>query len=184
MRLRALSPAELTAAGSTTGAAITSWLAAHGAPGPVALFAARPFEIATDALDDALRASGRLRLLPAIHGDTLTFHAVPAEVPARALPRDRFGIPTPPPGSPAVPLAAAVLVVVPACAVDVHGRRLGWGKGYYDRALCSRRRDGVARGTVAMVLDTQVIDEVPVGPGDVPVERLCTPSRGLRDAVP
>ena len=181
--LRGLSPEELASAGAATAAPIAAWLASAG-PGPVALYAARPFEIDTDPLDDAVRAVGRLRLLPSIQGDTLAFHAVPPELAARALRRDRFGIPTPPASFPLVPLAAAAVVVVPACALDVHGGRLGWGKGYYDRALAPRLQGGRARDTIAMVLDCQIVDAVPRGPGDVPVERLCTPARGLCDSVP
>lgn len=182
-RLRALPASARVEGGVVAAALITRWLVAHDTPGPVALFASRAIEIDNGPLDDALRAAGRVRLLPRIHADTLTFHAVPLDLPARALPKDRFGIPTPTASCPAVPLAAAALVVVPACALDVHGRRLGWGRGYYDRALSSRRQDGVAQGTLALVLDAQLIDEVPVGPADVRVAHLCVPSRGLLDAV-
>lgn len=182
--LRRLSAVEHAQAGAAAGAALARWITHHAGPGPVALFAARPSEIDTHVLDEALRAAGRVRLLPAMRGDSLSFHAVPAEVAARDLPRDRFDIPTPPPGAPAVPLAAAALVIVPACAVDRGGHRLGWGRGFYDRALSSRRQGGCARGTVALIHDLQLVDEVPTALGDVAVERLCTPSRGLFDAVP
>lgn len=181
-RLRALSAAELASAGRAAAEPLAAWVSAHAPPGPVALFAARPFEIDTRPLDDALRALGRVRLLPAIQDDRLQFRALPHDVAAHDLPGDRFGIPTPSPRLPAVPLLAAAVVVVPACAIDLHGRRLGWGKGYYDRALSPRCGEGAerrARGTVAFVLDCQLVDEVPIGTGDVLFERLCTPTRGL-----
>ncbi|OGQ12690.1 MAG: 5-formyltetrahydrofolate cyclo-ligase [Deltaproteobacteria bacterium RBG_16_71_12] len=182
-RLRALSAAELKSAGRAAAEALAAWLSANAPAGPVALFAARPFEIDTRPLDDALRAVGRVRLLPAIQDDRLQFRALPHDVAAHELPGDRFGIPTPPPSLPAVPLLAAAVVVVPACAVDAQGRRLGWGKGYYDRALSPRRplgdEQGRARDTVAFVLDCQLVDEVPHDPRDVLIERLCTPGRGV-----
>ncbi len=179
-RLHALSPEELRRAGELAAVPLVAWLNDHAPPGPVALFAARPSEIDTRALDAGVRASGRVRLLPAIEGERLVFRALPPDVDAHALPLDPFGIPTPPPSAHQVPLVAAVLVVVPACAVDLLGRRLGWGKGYYDRALAPRCAEARARGTVALVHDVQVVDEVPVGPGDALVERLCTATCGLR----
>lgn len=183
-RLQALPDRARVEGGAVAAALITRWLAAQETAGPVALFASRALEIDTGPLDDALRAAGRVRLLPRIQADTLTFHALPLDLPARELPKDRFGIPTPTPSCPAVPLAAAAFVIVPACAVDARGRRLGWGRGYYDRALSSRRQEGVAQGTVALILDAQLVDEVPVGPTDVRVASLCAPARGLLDAEP
>ena len=178
-RLKELPRSELEHAGQVVAAPLAAWLHHQVPPGPVALFAARPTELDTRALDAALRASGRVRLLPVIESDHLVFRAVPPDVAASDLPLDPLGIPTPPSSAPAVPLVAAALVVVPACAVDLHGRRLGWGKGFYDRALAARCVGGRALGTVALVHDSQVVDEVPVGPDDVLVERLCTPRRGL-----
>ncbi len=178
-RLRALPRHELERGGAAAAAFVVRWLIEHATPGPVALFAARPFELATHALDVGVRAAGRARLLPAIEGDHLVFRAVPNDVDARDLPVDHLGIPTPPPSAPAVPLVAAALVVVPACAVDLRGGRLGFGRGFYDRALLPRCAHGRARGTIALVHDTQLVDAVPRGPTDVLVERICTPARGL-----
>ncbi|MBI1946657.1 MAG: 5-formyltetrahydrofolate cyclo-ligase [Deltaproteobacteria bacterium] len=179
VRLRALPVDESARAGRMAAEQLAAFLASQVPPGPVALFASRPFEIDTRPLDDAVRAAGRVRLLPAIADDHLVFRAVPLDVRAADLPLDRFDIPTPQPSAPVVPLLAAALVVVPACAVDGFGRRLGWGKGYYDRALAPRCADGRARGTIALVLDVQLVSEVPVGPGDALIERLWTPANGL-----
>ncbi len=73
-------------------------------------------------------------------------------------------------------IAAAVLVLVPALAVDRHGVRLGRGGGHYDRTLPL-----AAPGTplVAIVRDDEVLTSLPVQPHDVPVTAALTPGRGL-----
>ncbi len=73
-------------------------------------------------------------------------------------------------------IATAVLVLVPALAVDRHGARLGRGGGYYDRTLPL-----ATPGTplVAIVRDDEVRDSLPVQPHDVPVTAALTPRRGL-----
>jgi 5-formyltetrahydrofolate cyclo-ligase len=73
-------------------------------------------------------------------------------------------------------IATAVLVLVPALAVDQHGVRLGRGGGYYDRTLPL-----AAPGTplVAIVRDDEVVASLPVQPHDVPVSAALTPGQGL-----
>ena len=64
------------------------------------------------------------------------------------------------------------IVVVPCVAVDQHGTRLGFGKGFYDRALASADRP-VAIGAV---FDEQVVADVPREDWDVPLDVVVTPS--------
>jgi 5-formyltetrahydrofolate cyclo-ligase len=73
-------------------------------------------------------------------------------------------------------IATAILVLVPALAVDRRGIRLGRGGGHYDRTLPL-----AAPGTplVAIVRDEEVLASVPVQPHDVPVTATLTPQRGL-----
>jgi 5-formyltetrahydrofolate cyclo-ligase len=70
-------------------------------------------------------------------------------------------------------LHAPDVIVVPALAVAPTGHRLGYGAGYYDRALA------VAAGsfTVAVVYDYQLLVELPVLPHDVPVAHVVTDTR-------
>lgn len=74
-------------------------------------------------------------------------------------------------------VAGAAVVVVPALAVDRQGRRLGQGGGSYDRALPRRAADALV---VALVYDDEVLPPgaVPVGPHDVAVDAVVTPSAG------
>ncbi len=71
------------------------------------------------------------------------------------------------------------LLLVPACAVDASGTRLGWGLGYYDRMLATlHRRPPV----YAVVDDEDVYPSLPRDAHDVPVAGAVTPTRILRFA--
>jgi len=73
-------------------------------------------------------------------------------------------------------VATADVVLVPALAVDRRGVRLGRGGGFYDRslALC-----GPDIRLVAVVRDSELVDELPGEPHDVPVTHALTPGGGL-----
>jgi 5-formyltetrahydrofolate cyclo-ligase len=66
------------------------------------------------------------------------------------------------------------LILVPGVAFDLHGRRLGRGKGYYDQLLAGLR--GVMCG---VAFDQQIAREVPVTPRDVRVNCILTPTRWI-----
>jgi 5-formyltetrahydrofolate cyclo-ligase len=88
--------------------------------------------------------------------------------PARAL--------EPPRSSPAIPLDAIDLFVVPGVAFDARGGRLGRGRGHYDATL-ALLRPGAVR--VGLAFDEQVVDRVPTEPHDVPLDAVVTGSRVL-----
>jgi 5-formyltetrahydrofolate cyclo-ligase len=67
-------------------------------------------------------------------------------------------------------------LLVPLLAFDRHGRRIGYGAGYYDRTLAGlpgRYRLGVAYAA-------QELDEVPAGPYDAWLDAVAT-ERGVID---
>ena len=66
-------------------------------------------------------------------------------------------------------------MLVPALAVDRHGRRLGQGGGSYDRAL-----PRTSAPVVAVVFGDEVLDTLPAEPHDRSVDGVLTPDRGLR----
>ncbi len=73
-------------------------------------------------------------------------------------------------------VAEADLLFVPAAAVDAEGMRLGWGGGFYDRALAAL---GSRRSVYAVLYDADVVDRVPHEAHDVPVTGVVTPTRTL-----
>jgi 5-formyltetrahydrofolate cyclo-ligase len=96
--------------------------------------------------------------------------------------------PMEPPTTAGVPDPAEIdLVLVPALVVDVRGHRIGYGAGFYDRMLPRYAPPAV---TVAVAFDFQLVAEVPILPGDVPVALVVTDSQTLiaseagSDAVP
>jgi len=69
----------------------------------------------------------------------------------------------------------ADIVIVPGVAFDRNCRRIGFGGGYYDRLL------GAAGLTaIALSYEGQLVDRVPTGSRDVPVDMVVTESRIYR----
>ncbi|MBN2505137.1 MAG: 5-formyltetrahydrofolate cyclo-ligase [Verrucomicrobia bacterium] len=91
----------------------------------------------------------------------------------------RFGIREPARHCAVLALKRLDFVLVPGVAFDTCGRRLGRGKGYYDRLLARVR--GM---TCGIAFDGQVLAEVPFEPHDVPLNCILTPTRCLRFSSP
>ncbi len=89
------------------------------------------------------------------------------------LEKDRFGIPSPPDGSPVLSPESIDLIVVPGLQFSELGARLGYGGGYYDRYL-KNLPDHITR--VSLSLD-ELIGEVPEEPHDERVDLIITPKR-------
>jgi 5-formyltetrahydrofolate cyclo-ligase len=137
--------------------------------GAVALYRALPTECGTASIAAGLQAQGREVCYPVVvPGDrALQFRRAAGAFVAGAL-----GIEEPT-GAP-VPLREIALLVVPALAVDAAGRRLGRGKGHYDATLAAWSGQ-----SVALVFDSQLVPEVPVGEHDRRVGAVCTDLRWL-----
>lgn len=125
-------------------------------------FLARARDAGIEALLPSSREDGLLDWVPAAGGATAP---------------GAFGIPEPlgerlPPAA----LGGVDLALVPACAVDRRGVRLGWGRGYFDRTLATLER---IPPVFAVVYDDEVLDELPAEPHDVPVAGAVTPERVL-----
>jgi len=83
-----------------------------------------------------------------------------------------FGIREPTGRCPLVDLKRLDFVLVPGLGFTADGRRLGRGKGFYDRVL--RQVRGFKCG---VAFDQQVVDEIPVEPHDVRLDCILTPTR-------
>ncbi|MGH7968538.1 MAG: 5-formyltetrahydrofolate cyclo-ligase, partial [Limisphaerales bacterium] len=60
------------------------------------------------------------------------------------------------------PLNRLDLILVPGVAFDLHGRRVGRGKGFYDQILAA-----AGGSTCGTAFDEQIVSEVPVEPHDI-----------------
>lgn len=86
----------------------------------------------------------------------------------------KFRVREPAADCPEVPLNRLDLVLVPGVAFDPRGGRLGRGQGYYDRLLAD------VRGTkCGVAFDEQIVDAVPVGPLDIRLNCILTPTRWI-----
>lgn len=133
-------------------------------------------EVDLRALDTALRARGVSVYYPSIDADTrvMTFRVVgelEAELEERGL-----GF-----REPAVTAAEPEqldVVVVPCLAAGPSGHRLGYGAGFYDRAL---RRFCPPAWSVAVAYDYQLLADVPYDDShDTKLAALVTDTRTLR----
>lgn len=87
--------------------------------------------------------------------------------------RHPFGFLEPSPASPTVPIDTIDVILVPGRVFDGTGRRLGRGRGYYDRLL-SRMPRGVV--LVGITTDASIVDSVPTAYTDMSVDWLATES--------
>lgn len=119
----------------------------------------------------ALAGDGREVFLPRWNAGSQTYE--PARMPADGnLVTGPFGVPEPPATAPAVSHEPLDLILVPGLAFDADGRRLGRGRGFYDRILAESgpaRRWGVA-------FDLQIVEVVPCEMHDVKLDRIATPA--------
>lgn len=123
-------------------------------------------------LDEALRARGVQVAYPSIDPDTnvMTFRIVTNTATLEERGRGFCE-----PAYDAEEVACPEVVLVPALAVAPSGHRLGYGAGYYDRALAS----ATGAFSVAVAYDYQLLMEVPTLPHDVPVKYVVTDVRGF-----
>lgn len=91
------------------------------------------------------------------------------------LRRGYYGILEPSPECGPATLNQLDFAFVPGVAFDVSGRRLGRGKGYFDRLLAQ-----VPGHKCGVAFDWQVVAAVTVEPHDICVNSLLTPSRWIR----
>lgn len=60
-------------------------------------------------------------------------------------------------------------VLIPGLAFDKHGNRMGFGKGYYDKLLCS-----TAAEKTALCYEFQLFNAIPASSHDVPMNTIIT----------
>jgi 5-formyltetrahydrofolate cyclo-ligase len=111
--------------------------------------------------------------LPQYDRNSLGYRACRIEAVDRLV-TGAFGVREPAWSGPNLLLNQLDLILVPGVAFDLSGRRLGRGKGFYDRLLA--RIQGTKCG---VAFEEQIQARIPVEPHDVLLDCLVTPERWL-----
>lgn len=167
-----LAPADREAAGRAVAAAVGG-LPEVARAETVLGFASFGTEVPTDETMGLLLAAGKRLLLPYVEGTRLCAAEVRS---VEDLAPGFRGIREPVARTP-VDLAEADALLVPGVAFDGTGRRLGYGGGFYDGLLSEVPRTIPRAG---LAFDLQVLDEVPAGDADEPVDLVVTELRVVR----
>jgi 5-formyltetrahydrofolate cyclo-ligase len=72
------------------------------------------------------------------------------------------------------PVVQPDLVLVPLIAIDPQGTRLGRGKGHYDRALASLKKNGARLIGIGWQLQ-RLVETIPADAWDVPLDAFASP---------
>ncbi|MGH2785082.1 MAG: 5-formyltetrahydrofolate cyclo-ligase [Actinomycetota bacterium] len=140
-------------------------------------FASFGTELPTDPVMGAILDAGKRLLLPYVEGERLCAAEVRS---VEDLAPGYRGIREPVERTP-VDLSLAQVVLVPGVAFDERGSRLGYGGGFYDGLLSEIPRS-IPR--VGVCFDLQVIEDVPAGSRDEPVDLVVTERRLIRCPAP
>ncbi len=142
----------------------------------IALYSSCQNEVLTDAVFSAARKDEKDVYYPRVFRgrDVMVFLPV---LSLDELTPGAFDIREPKAGEDeAIDPGALDLIVLPGVAFDRRGARLGFGKGYYDRALAGCEKPLL----LALAYDFQVVEAVPTGPHDVRMDGLVTETGYLR----
>jgi 5-formyltetrahydrofolate cyclo-ligase len=121
----------------------------------LALYCAVHNEVLTDMVGISALKTGKRVAYPRVAGENLEFVEIDS---LDSLAPGSFAVPEPVAGN-LVPPASLDLVVVPGIVFDRAGHRLGYGRGYYDRALDECRPDCEK---VGFAYDFQVVGTLPI----------------------
>ena len=138
----------------------------------LALYSAIHNEVSTDEIVGQALDSGKCLVFPRVSGEDLEFVLIesPSELVSGA-----FGVKEPKSCN-LVPVEKVDLIVVPGVAFDQRGHRLGYGRGYYDRALAKCQSHCMK---VGFAYDFQLLTTLPAAKYDQALSALMTESRTL-----
>lgn len=172
----AIPPAERARLSRTVGERLFA-LPEVRAAGTVALFSSFGSELDTAPMIDQAHVEGRRVVLPYLEGETME---VAEHRPGEKLVRSSYGAKEPA-SRVAVDPAEIDVVVAPGLAFDRSGRRLGYGRGYYDRWL---RRVGDGAFLVGVCFSAQMVARVPATSSDERMDVLVTDREVIRVTAP
>lgn len=126
-------------------------------------------EVVTKQIIVDAHRKGKKVAIPKVVKDQIIFYYL--EPNDRELKEGYFGIREPEIAKPVKDNSG--IMVVPGIAFDEEGYRVGYGKGYYDRYL----QDNEVAQKISLVLELQLIKQVPYDAYDIPVDLIITEQR-------
>jgi 5-formyltetrahydrofolate cyclo-ligase len=135
----------------------------------IGAFASTPGEINTYPILEGVLGLGKKLYLPRVAADKSHFDYYPVH-DFKKLSVGPFGILEPSGNQPA-DWEEIDLVLVPGLAFDIQGHRLGFGKGFYDRALPRLKKTALA---VGLAYSFQIVEQLPTEPHDFLLKAFLT----------
>ena len=108
-------------------------------------------EVMTELIIGRAKMLGKKIALPRVEEDKIAFYELQL---TNTLVKGRFGIMEPPPYE---PMHKIDMLVVPGIAFDKKGNRVGYGKGFYDRLLASKR----TKFSIGLAYSFQLVENLP-----------------------
>jgi 5-formyltetrahydrofolate cyclo-ligase len=132
-------------------------------------------ELETLELIQSCLSKGKRVAIPLVEASTVSMIPLLIQDPEKDLVPGYYGIPEPDPEK-SLRVAASEIdaVVIPGSVFDIHGGRLGYGGGYYDRFLVN---DAPRAKRIGLAFEMQVVENVPVQPHDQLLDILITEKR-------
>ena len=140
----------------------------------ILFYAPLPNEVDIWPLISEALAGGKIVALPGFEAEENSYVAREIEDLATDLDRGQFGIREPNPDCREVLLNRLDLTLVPGVGFDLMGRRLGRGKGFYDRLLAQ-----ISGTKCGVGFDEQLVEVIPTEPHDVHLNCILTPTRWI-----
>lgn len=146
----------------------------------IAFYAAFGSEVQTGEMISSALGDGKRIALPLT--DTKNKKLVFAEIKnfSEDLHKGAYGIPEPRQECKKIPVNDIDLIVVPAIVFDLHGHRIGYGKGYYDTFL-KNLPEKTAK--IGLAFELQILDKLPEEPHDTAVGKVITEERVIECCV-
>lgn len=155
------------------------------APGSAVFFyASKDSEVDTGTLWARFCLSGHPCYFPRVLGQEMTFFQIKS---LHQLRPGSFSVPEPSTEANVLcvtkqnPLLfSKAIVLVPGVAFSLTGKRIGYGKGYYDRFLSILKASGIRFISLGLAYDCQVEPDLPVESHDQRIDYLVTESGVVR----
>jgi 5-formyltetrahydrofolate cyclo-ligase len=136
-------------------------------------------ELDLSPLIDEAQQAGKKTALPGFVKETGTYQAFEVSHFTRDCAAGEFGIAEPGAHCPPISLKRLDLVLAPGLGFDLSGRRLGRGRGFYDRLLA-----GFSGTKCGVAFDQQVVEQIPAAGHDVSMNFILTQTRWLQISRP